>query len=866
LKPKFAVLVAVALSGAELSAQCLEWSPKFHAGGVDGRVIALAEHDFGQGPRLVLGGEFEFAAGKLCANVAVWDGERLAQLGDGLSREVEDLQVFQGELYAAGWFDFGPLTGGRVARFDGAQWQPVGAGFNDIVRSLAVHQGSLYAAGRFTSDSNGNASVSRVARFDGVNWVQVGAGVSGGGWVNEIESFDLGSGAQLWALGSPAFGTQRFDGASWTDLTPGLSIEGWTMALFDAGAGNTLFAGFNDGALSSWNGAAWQPVAGSPTGARLRRLLVHDDGSGSALYATGEFSFGALAGARNLARWNGAGWSAVGSGLGASGPCHALASFDDGSGNGTELWVGGAFAAMHEIGADGIAAWNGSQWRSTAGDALLRNALAPASGFTVEALEHWTPPGAARPWVFAAGDFQSAGGAPIESIAAYDGASWSPLGAGVDGGVSVMLGAADLVSATSSLYVGGDLLSAGGGAVSRLARWDGANWHDVGGGTSGTVLALHRTNAPEFGGPSLFVGGRFFTAGGLTVNSLGRFDGSQWHALGSGADLSGSSLPASVLALAEYDDPSTPEGMELFAAGAFDSVGGVATLYCARWDGATWREAGAGLVGVGNLRDLELFDDGSGTKLFALSASGALFVRSPGVWSQVAAPVGSGEAGLVVHNDGAGARLYSGRNVWNGLSWTTFATLTPGAGVVTSGMSVVDPFHGRAALWLGGQFDGFDGVPSRNIARWSDPCAALATYCTAKINSLGCAPSIGWSGEPALSQLATTPFEIAATNVVNQKNGVLFYSTSGRRATPFQGGVLCVAAPLRRTPFRSSAGSPSGADCTGVLSLDFSPWLTGVNDPTLEIGLIVDAQWWYRDPASPSTTGLSNALELEIRP
>ncbi len=866
MKPKFAVLLAIALCSAELSAQCPEWSPKFHDGGVDGRVIAFAEHDFGHGPRLVLGGQFEFAAGQPCANVATWDGERLAQLGEGLNGTVEDLQVFQGELHAAGWFDFGPLTGGRVARFDGVQWKPVGAGFNDLVRSLAVHQGSLYAGGRFTSDAIGDASVSRVARFNGVDWVQVGAGVAGGGWVNEIESFDLGSGAQLWALGSPAFGTQRFDGASWIDLTPGLSIEGWTMALFDAGAGTALFAGFHGGSLASWDGAAWQPVAGSPTGARLRRLLVHDDGSGAALYAAGEFSFGALAGARNLARWNGASWSAVGSGLGASGPCHALASLDDGSGNGIELWVGGAFGAMHEVGAGGIAAWDGSQWRTGAGDALLRNASAPASDFAVEALERWTPPGAARPWVYAAGAFQSAGGAPIENIAAYDGATWSPLGAGVDGGVGVMLAAADLASATSSLYVGGELLSAGGGAVSRLARWDGATWHDVGGGTSGTVLALHRTNAPAFGGPSLFVGGRFFTAGGLTVNSIGRFDGSQWHVLGSGADLSGSSAPATVSALAEYDDPSTPEGLELFAAGAFDSMGGVATLYCARWDGAAWREAEAGLVGVGNVRDLELFDDGSGTKLFALSASGALFVRASGVWTQVAAAAGSGEAGLVVHDDGAGERLYSGRNIWNGLSWVPFANLTPGAGVIATGVSVVDPFHGRAALWLGGEFNGFDGVPARNIARWSDPCAALATYCTAKVNSQGCTPAIGWSGEPALSQLATTPFEIHATNVVNQKNGLLFYSTDGRRAAPFQGGVLCVAAPLRRTPFRSSAGSPTGADCTGVLSLDFSPWLTRANDPTLELGLIVDAQWWYRDPASPSTTGLSNAIELEIRP
>lgn len=868
MKPRIAVVLAVAVCAAELRAQCPEWSPKFHDGGFDGRVNAMEAHDFGQGARLVLGGEFNFAAGEPCENVAVWDGQQLAQVGDGLNGAVEDLQVFQGELYAAGWFDFGPLTGGRVARFDGVSWQPVGAGFNDLVRSLAVHQGSLYVAGRFTSDANGDPSVSRVARFDGANWVQVGAGISGSGWINEIESFDFGGGAQLWALGSPAFGTQRFDGSNWTDLTPGSSPEGWALATFDTGSGPQLYGGFNDGILRLWNGAVWVAAPGGPTTLSMRDLAVHDDGSGAELYAVGlQPSPSGVPGGRYLSRWDGANWSAVGSGLGASSSCSSLASFDDGSGHGMELWVGGAFDAMHEIAAGGIAAWNGSQWRTASpGDALSRSAVASASGFAVETLASWTPPGAARPLLFAAGDFDSAGGSPIDGLAAYDGVAWSTLGSGVAGGrVGVMLGAADLGSASSSLYVGGDFQSAGGVTTGGLARWDGANWHDVGGGTDGWVEALHRTDAAVFGTPSLFVAGYFVTAGGVNANSIARFDGAQWHALGSG----GAQLNTShgwVTSLVEYDDPSTPEGLELFAGGSFNSMGGVATILCARWDGAAWREAGTGLSSLGSLRDLELFDDGSGTKLFAVSVSGALLVRASGAWTQVAAPIGSDDPKLVVHDGGAGERLYRGRFVWNGLAWTPFASLMAGPDIITSAVSAVDPFNARAALWLGGEFEGLDGVPARNIARWSDPCAVLATYCTAKINSQGCTPAIGWSGEPALSQLATTPFEINATNIVNQKNGVLFYSPSGRRAAPFQGGVLCVAAPLRRTPFRSSNGSTSGADCSGVLSIDFSPWLTGVNDPMLEIGLVVDAQWWYRDPASPSTTGLSNALELEIAP
>jgi hypothetical protein len=37
-------------------------------------------------------------------------------------------------------------------------------------------------------------------------------------------------------------------------------------------------------------------------------------------------------------------------------------------------------------------------------------------------------------------------------------------------------------------------------------------------------------------------------------------------------------------------------------------------------------------------------------------------------------------------------------------------------------------------------------------------------------------------------------------------------------------------------------------------------------DPMLALGVVVDAQYWYRDPADPWTSGLSNALEFTIAP
>lgn len=72
--------------------------------------------------------------------------------------------------------------------------------------------------------------------------------------------------------------------------------------------------------------------------------------------------------------------------------------------------------------------------------------------------------------------------------------------------------------------------------------------------------------------------------------------------------------------------------------------------------------------------------------------------------------------------------------------------------------------------------------------------------------------------------------------------------------------------PSRRTPPRSSGGNVGPDDCSGAYSIDFTPWIDGAIDELLAIGITVNAQWWSRDPASSTTTGLTNAIEFEIRP
>jgi hypothetical protein len=146
-------------------------------------------------------------------------------------------------------------------------------------------------------------------------------------------------------------------------------------------------------------------------------------------------------------------------------------------------------------------------------------------------------------------------------------------------------------------------------------------------------------------------------------------------------------------------------------------------------------------------------------------------------------------------------------------------------------------------------------------ANWS--CPASTTYCTAKVNSLGCTPAIAVSG--AASYSSNSACTLSASNIVAERSGLLFYGF-GPNSAPFQGGFLCVQPPTIRTLIQNSGGTVGGGDCSGVFSIDFNDTIQGLTDANLYPGREVFTQYWSRDPASASTTNLTNAAKLTICP
>jgi len=141
------------------------------------------------------------------------------------------------------------------------------------------------------------------------------------------------------------------------------------------------------------------------------------------------------------------------------------------------------------------------------------------------------------------GSFTSIGNTPVNRIALWNGANWSPVGLGFNGTVNT------LTAAGSLLYAAGDFTSAGGNQSVKTAYWNGNNWSPLGSGiTSGssTVYASSQYNS------DIIFGGHFTSAGGNPANNI-----ADWNTT-LGINHNGSEIPAQYVLSQNYPNPFNP--------------------------------------------------------------------------------------------------------------------------------------------------------------------------------------------------------------------------------------------------------------------------------------------------------------------
>jgi hypothetical protein len=566
-------------------------------------------------------------------------------------------------------------------------------------------------------------------------------------------------------------------------LTLGSGVNGSVFALlgFDDGSGPALYAGglFTTAGgivvnrIARWNGASWSSLGVGTVDGAVFALLAFDDGSGSALYAGGDFNaVGGVVG-HHIARWNGASWSSAGT----LPPVAAFAAYDDGTGL-------ALYAATKNTNAGGPASvqrWNGSSWMMVGAEFhVLDNELKDVRAIAV--LDT-----GAGPRLYAGGSFHEVAGVGAYYMAVRDGSSWTVVGHGNGAGVpfNSPFSSASVAEVFDdghgpALYVGGTFLTAGDVGANRIARWDGMHWSALGSGVDGPVSALAVFD--DGSGPALYVGGTFYSADGVVVRSVAKWDGSQWSALGSG-------IGAAVRALCVFDDGSGPA---LYAGGNFSYAFDVPAACIARWNGSAWTGLDSGLLAPSHeIRALTVFDAGSGPVLIAAG-------RFP-----------SGDA-YALHNIAQ----------WNGTTWSTVGG---GTDWDVNALSVFDDGPGLA-LFAGGQFGVVQGMIVNRIARWNGSTwSALGSGQASIVTSLA-----------AFDDGTGSALYAGSTNVdahIEKWNG----SSWSVVGAPFQTGSSSNTVIADLTAFANAPGAPAdlyavgnflriGDASTGLNSVSIARW------------------------------------------
>src|SRR5688572_1740600 len=352
--------------------------------------------------------------------------------------------------------------------------------------------------------------------------------------------------------------------------------------------------------------------------------------------------------------------------------------------------------------------------------------------------------------------------------------SWSPLGTGIGAGYYHSVDA--FATYNGELYAGGYFTSAGGTPANNIAKWNGTNWSDPGGGINGIVHSLCVFNG------ELYAGGSFSPLGGIakwngtswsnvgnaeayvktmtvyngelyaagwfsnidsTGSSIAKWNGNSWMAVGIENDL----YSVVIECMAVYNG-------NLYAAGAYYEIGGggVAEFYrITSWNGNGWSDLltiPASYTLDGALGDIlsmkvyngELYIAGNFTSVDTITTS-QIAKWNGSTWSAVGTGINFGSSPYGI--DGSLYTFVKSLEVYNGAlfaaGWFSHCGTTPTLNIAKwdgtnwSGLGQGVNWHAYAliesdtSLYVGGWFGAVNGnnIPANNVAKWNTTCSIV---------------------------------------------------------------------------------------------------------------------------------------------
>jgi hypothetical protein len=160
--------------------------------------------------------------------------------------------------------------------------------------------------------------------------------------------------------------------------------------------------------------------------------------------------------------------------------------------------------------------------------------------------------------------------------------SWVRLNLGEFPGTNGMV--RSVVRYRGMIYAGGSFTQAGNLNVNSIARWDGTAWSALGRGLHDTIHTPSTvTDLAIDSSGNLFAAGDFDSAGDVVASGVARWDGQLWHSLGT-TDLN------NLITTLACDSSGN-----LYAGGDFDSIGGIVSRGIAKWNGSSWEAMNTGM-------------------------------------------------------------------------------------------------------------------------------------------------------------------------------------------------------------------------------------------------------------------------------